>query len=593
MRIKLLVLGLIGSLFFISPAAVNADQAWVGDPGKAWPVPNDADRGMHVQWFMDSFPGESTSSLVDSALQANRFVNPTCTSISDARCKSSSLLYSAVLPTCKTDADQFCLEEFGVLSQSGEKTKGTYARNFPTRVQNGFPAEPSLNLPEGSTGSLFSLPQAAHAGGDLYYVALYTEGDVRRSEGASLGRFNIRIFPVALQPDWAINGEDEAGWSMEKNGGSGHPVGMWRQAGYGFSGNSYCVAGSALEKLCAQRYAFPADIKFYVKARMQLAPSGWMHGRIYNPEISLKGRIGKYTLEVAAQPVAVPVVYKMYRYPDMPQALKDQYDYTTGEYKPVVAGWSEQIIKDSLNGGCGRSACSPDPLTRNKIIQPTPSDPFGMDQLKLWLPFVGDKAAALLGTWSMRTLDWNEASGASQCFTNGASGITGIVTTNATQYLAGPPKFNTSDQALEYKVAAPHLTPKGEVFYGSYDLLMRSDVARCIYNFSNAPIKGTISVTSADGEQKVATESVKEANGWVSLSANGFTYSAPTISVKLSQDKIELPKPTSTGVEAKPSNEAAKPQITAKKKSITCTNGKLTKKVSAINPKCPAGFRKK
>lgn len=96
----------------------------------------------------------------------------------------------------------------------------------------------------------------------------------------------------------------------------------------------------------------------------------------------------------------------------------------------------------------------------------------------------------------------NEASGASQCFTNGTSGITGIVTTNATQYLAGPPKFNSAEQTLEYKVSAPHLMSKGETFYGSYDLLMRSDVARCVYGFSNAPIKGTISVTTAEGEQK-------------------------------------------------------------------------------------------
>jgi hypothetical protein len=27
-------------------------------------------------------------------------------------------------------------------------------------------------------------------------------------------------------------------------------------------------------------------------------------------------------------PVAVPAVYKMYRYPEMPQVLKDEYDVT-------------------------------------------------------------------------------------------------------------------------------------------------------------------------------------------------------------------------------------------------------------------------
>jgi hypothetical protein len=31
----------------------------------------------------------------------------------------------------------------------------------------------------------------------------------------------------------------------------------------------------------------------------------------------------------------------------------------------------------------------------------------------------------------------------------------------------------------------------------------------------------------------------------------------------------------------------------AKKSTITCTKGKVSKKVSAINPKCPTGYKKK
>ena len=39
--------------------------------------------------------------------------------------------------------------------------------------------------------------------------------------------------------------------------------------------------------------------------------------------------------------------------------------------------------------------------------------------------------------------------------------------------------------------------------------------------------------------------------------------------------------------------ETARVESTVKKKSITCIKGKLTKKVNAINPKCPAGYKKK
>jgi hypothetical protein len=31
----------------------------------------------------------------------------------------------------------------------------------------------------------------------------------------------------------------------------------------------------------------------------------------------------------------------------------------------------------------------------------------------------------------------------------------------------------------------------------------------------------------------------------------------------------------------------------AKKSTITCVKGKMTKKVTAVSPKCPAGYKKK
>ena len=37
----------------------------------------------------------------------------------------------------------------------------------------------------------------------------------------------------------------------------------------------------------------------------------------------------------------------------------------------------------------------------------------------------------------------------------------------------------------------------------------------------------------------------------------------------------------------------AKKMDSAKKMTITCAKGKTTKKVSAVNPKCPKGYKKK
>ena len=56
------------------------------------------------------------------------------------------------------------------------------------------------------------------------------------------------------------------------------------------------------------------------------------------------------------------------------------------------------------------------------------------------------------------------------------------------------------------------------------------------------------------------------------------------------------PTPTPTVTEtpaASPVAVVAKPTTTAKKTTITCVKGKTTKKVTGVNPKCPAGYKKK
>ncbi|CAB4989293.1 unannotated protein [freshwater metagenome] len=142
---------------------------------------------------------------------------------------------------------------------------------------------------------------------------------------------------------------------------------------------------------------------------------------------------------------------------------------------------------------------------------------------------------------------------------------------------------------MDYKVASPHFDKTGTIeLKGNYDLAIRSDVARCLYGYTNAPVSATISVVSANGTNQVATTVVSEKNGWLYLSANNFTYSSPTLKVKLIQDAstpVVTPTPTPT------------PTATIKpvpiQKTIVCVKGKITKKIKAISPKCPSGYKKK
>ena len=155
--------------------------------------------------------------------------------------------------------------------------------------------------------------------------------------------------------------------------------------------------------------------------------------------------------------------------------------------------------------------------------------------------------------------------------------------------------FNTSTGTLDYLVLAPHYLQDDSVFLGSYDLAINSDLARCIYGFTSAPIQATISVVSANGQTQVATTSLLEKNGFILLSAKGFEFSNPTLKVTLSQEKnVQVqnttPVPVSNSVIVTPKIES-KASI-SKKTTIKCTKGKATKKVTGINPKCPVGYKK-
>jgi hypothetical protein len=63
------------------------------------------------------------------------------------------------------------------------------------------------------------------------------------------------------------------------------------------------------------------------------------------------------------------------------------------------------------------------------------------------------------------------------------------------------------------------------------------------------------------------------------MTAAGFTFSTPKIKVKLSQEAEATP--------------AASPKPFIQKRTISCVKGKASKNVTALKPKCPAGFKKK
>lgn len=145
------------------------------------------------------------------------------------------------------------------------------------------------------------------------------------------------------------------------------------------------------------------------------------------------------------------------------------------------------------------------------------------------------------------------------------------------------PYWIASESTLAMYVAGLHRRMDDSLNVGTFQIQIPVSVAQCMWgvDLSKATV-ATISAVYGEGNaSEIVTTTAKIANGFYYLSANGFHYSSPTIKVKVTQvvepAKVVEPK---TSV------------VPAKKVTISCIKGGKTKKVTAIKPKCPAGYKK-
>ena len=480
--------------------------------------------------------------------------------------------YRAVLPVCLDATDINCIVEILASDASGKKLTVGAATIFPKDNPQAFVGNKALNVPRGSGAALVSIPDAPHAGGDKYLIKT-TLSASRTSEqaGFETPRLSSSIsavkiiegdfFDLATETNTARYdrvGRIQVGTTQTKPIADPKP-------------SKLCVAVSTTQ--CALPYSLPKEISFGFSLRLNTNLSGWLHGRMKNAVIDYKTVSGITNLTVTANPIAVPLIDVWSKSDELSDAHVSAYQnqFWAGEamHYPATNENLGLPILDSEKTRTGMKNISFKHVNTNFSQS-------AMDNFLLWLGVAKDKAAAMPTQWRLGTMTDNGSGQVRECLDK-EKALAGVVTTNSTMYLDGPPIFK--DDTLDYKVASTHFEADGTtVFKGTYELIMSSSVARCIYKFTAAPISATVSITSENGEANAATTVVNEKNGWLKLGAYGFTFSSPTVRVKLAQEKI-IPKASVT--------------VPAKKSSITCVKGKTSKKVTAVNPKCPTGYKKK
>lgn len=486
-----------------------------------------------------------------------------CDSLTDSKCVApdiNSFQFTSIFTRCADTSDMDCIDSFSIKNEDGSVNVATFQRNWvPGPVYKG---DKSKYLPSGYGPNSWTLTNNKGVV-ETYSLSVGVTGFY--DLGRNPNKVNFDSFIASIQPIKELSGSGYDG-----------PVANVTKRGDGFSqgwNTGFVEQGCQIAErgTCGYRLPFDLEKTVVLKVRLSQPVQGWLHGRMKDANIVMTTAAdNSQVVEISAKPLSIPSVYGWVKWSELPQKVKDLY--------PVGSGGTSRGADDFTTTDLNSRTL----LTKSMVAGDLP-----IKELNLWLPLLNDKAAAMRTFWVAQTIRGEVPYDANNCVRG--KGFTGIIGTNAVVYSDGPPEFDKAEQSLNYTVGASHFDSMGELFKGYYQLNLRSDVARCLYGFGSAPIQAKIEVSSSDGTPSVATTVISESDGWLKMTASGFTFSTPKIKVKLSQEvTARVPTPSAS---ATPTPVAA--PVAAKKTSITCVKGKTSKKVTAVNPKCPTGYKKR
>lgn len=492
-----------------------------------------------------------------------------CSKYGEEGCESDKFFnFKAAFDYCSSQITFNCVTDVKATDSSGNVVRANFVESFPGKQKGSYIGDPAANLPDGGSSFIVDFPTLPHSHGTKYLVVSAMDG---RKEGSDK-KFSATSFSTAIFAVDVVDGQ----YTVPQ---TSTDVKFFPVIGavsnsripYDNLNGKIATCAQVTATRCARAWPLPLDVNFSISLKLRVSIQGWLHGRISEVSAQLaKAPDGDQLLTVSGKPVTVPIVYQWFPKAEMPASIKNFYANYPG------TGYSF----DEQGTGFGSTAGKPDSILKD-YIDYTASF---FKEASAWYGAIGDKSQFTSSAWSFRTI--TEGNIGQGCAVKDDQ-LSGVVTTNSNMFLAEPPTFNRQDMTLDYSVSSPHFLPDGSVFKGTYNLLIRSDFARCIYKFTTAPISATISIVSADGTSQVATQVMGEKNGWLFLSANNFTFSSPTVRVKLTQEAAAAtPKESPTPM---PSASAT----TQVKTTITCIKGKTVKKVTGIKPQCPAGYKKK
>jgi hypothetical protein len=421
---------------------------------------------------------EGPTSLTPNAPKIN------CTRISDCNLDSLAMVTGNVLlPNCEDEGDRNCVE--GVALQMGN--------GFVIGESLGESSAPEileseqLNLPEGSGLGRWLIPATSQSP----EIRIATHADLNMNYIRSQKPFAHSAIAVT-----AIPYVDKSGtFSVPKHTYFTDTNGVKRISTVAPPPECAWVTESA----CGQMVDLDQNLTLRLSLRVSSSLGGWLVGRVSDPSVEVDSIGRDYSrIQVTGKAAVVPKIYV-----SVPKPLGEK------EAREAFNNWYPGSNVNHIRA----------------------NDEHAIKVISAFRDLAQDSTIGDYTIWHFASIQTG-----GRCSDSG-EGFNGFVSTNASVYQPNPPAFTGS--LFEYVVAGYHFKSDGVTEnIGRYDLVMRSDYARCLYGFSNAPLSAQVQVLSGAGQEVVATTVVSEKDGWLKLAAYGFTFSEKEIKVKITQPQI-------------------------------------------------------
>ncbi len=160
-----------------------------------------------------------------------------------------------------------------------------------------------------------------------------------------------------------------------------------------------------------------------------------------------------------------------------------------------------------------------------------------------------------------------------------AGGI--FITSNAQCF--GQVVFDANAGTMNVPTGNAHYDVNGKVIDGWVETSIRGDFIRKIWNIEPkylSRVEVTVEYNANDTSAATSTTKYITAEDKIEIKAYGFHYSSPQIKIKFPQAAF-----------IKPAAQPGPAPTVKKKATISCIKGKVTKKITGANPKCPTGYK--